>query len=181
MKKIILGLFLISTITQAQVNGLQYLHSPRATLNGLTQRLAKEVARDSVNSGTTVLVPTTSYNYAQLDSTPAIPGGNVALTGSYRTAALEIAITKVSGTMAGSIYLQGSVDGTNWNNIEDTATIVNGTSYAFTWVTPRKVGAKESGQIYVNPPILPYAFYRVFIAGTGTWCGTFWTAIVPRQ
>lgn len=173
MKKILIAVALtgimFSAFGQASI---QYLHSRNSTSKSTGY---KDVARDSVNSGTTVLAPTTSYVYAQSDSNTII--------GTYKAAAIQINITKVSGTLAGSIYLQGSVDGTNWTNIEDTATISNAATYSYTWTTPHRltVVASSVSKLYTNPTVLTYFYYRTYIAGTGTWCGTFSTGIVPRQ
>lgn len=159
-----------------------YLHSPRvgtyqnASVTGV---YAKESARDSVNSSTTVLAPTNTLAYAQDDS--------IKLNNSYTSGVIQFTLTKASGTVAGSVYLQGSVDGTQWQNIGDTLTLANNTTNNFFWELPGRTRYGNGGKYdgfpvpYGIPNRLPYLYYRVYIAGTGTWCGTFYSAICPRQ
>jgi len=165
---------------QSNITGPLYLHDARVgTLQEPSvAKYAKSVARDSVNSSTTVLVPTTSYAYWNYDS--------IAL-GNYRSASILVFITRASGTLAGTIRLEGSVDGNTWNQITDTATISNAATYSFTWELPGKQRTSAGGtlnglKVQMAPPaVMPYLYYRVYIAGTGTWCGTFYSAIEPRQ
>ena len=52
-------------------------------------------------------------------------------TGSAAAFGFQIAITKVSGTLAGTLTLAGSIDGTHYHTIDTTQTITNttGTKY----------------------------------------------------
>jgi len=179
-KLILAGALLLGLAANAQsgINVPLYMHDPRVgTLQEpAVQNYAKSVARDSVHSGTTVLAPTTSFAYAQVDS--------IQLTNNYKSASIQTTITWVSGTTAGSMYLQGSVDGTAWQNVSDTATIGTVTSAgstSFIWEVPGAPRHSKGNVTYNAAGTLPYLYYRVFIAGTGTWCGKFYTAIEPRQ
>jgi len=158
-------------MVSAQVLSPYYWHDPRAVVSAGVL----ESGRDSVTSSTTILVPTASMSYSQVDSN--ISGD------SYRSATISFVLTKVSGTVAGSVYLQGSVDGMNWTNINDTITLANATTNKYIWELPGKQrGTNGNGKApYSTPAVLPYLYYRSFIAGTGTWCGTFNTCWVPRN
>ena len=63
----------------------------------------------------------------------------VALTqtvnGVYNTISVQVVTTKYSGTLTGTAILQGSVDGTNYVNINtDTLTFTTGTTNTKVWV-----------------------------------------------
>ena len=73
------------------------------------------------------------------------------VTNAYNTAALQIVITKVGGTVAGNAILKGSVDGTNFVNIDTFAT----TNVAL------------QTEIFPITPVY-YPYYRVTYTGTGT-------------
>ncbi len=64
-----------------------------------------------------------------------------------------VKITKISGTVAGTVILQGTVDGTNWQNVNtDTLTLAN-------TATNHKIWPIEHGY---------YKGYRVAVTTTGT-------------
>jgi hypothetical protein len=77
---------------------------------------------------------------------------------------LTVIATKISGTVAGTITIMGSVDGTNYKAIGTndtqtsvtTATATDVASQIFTW---RLAGS-------------PYPWYRISWTGTGTMAGT---------
>lgn len=77
-------------------------------------------------------------------------------SGSAASFGVQVAITKVSGTLAGTLTLSGSIDGTNFYTIGSTQTITDtaGTKYyLFT----------------LDGNLAPYTHYRVTGAG-GTTC-----------
>lgn len=79
-----------------------------------------------------------------------------AFTGAARAFGVQVAITKVSGTLAGTLTFAGSVDGTNFFTIGSTQTITDtaGTKYyLFT----------------LDGNLAPYTHYRV-TGGGGTSC-----------
>ena len=84
--------------------------------------------------------------------------GTITLTrafkGGARAIGVQVAVTKTSGTVAGSIIMQGSIDGTNYYDIStQTATNTTGTkTYIF--------GVKGEDAYYSN--------YRISWTGIGT-------------
>lgn len=79
-----------------------------------------------------------------------------AFTGSATAIGVQVAITKVSGTVAGTITFQGSVDGTNYHTIGSTQSLTDtaGTKYyLFT----------------LDGNLAPYTHYRASVAD-GTTC-----------
>lgn len=64
--------------------------------------------------------------------------------------------TNVSGTTAGNLQLQGSLDGTNWVNIGSTVAIADGVTK----------------NVPLGGTVLYFAKYRVTLAGSGTQSST---------
>lgn len=65
----------------------------------------------------------------------------------------QVVVTKISGTLAGTCLLQGTLDGTNWTNVNtDTLTLANSTTNQKTWLL--------AGTYYKS--------YRVAVTNTGT-------------
>lgn len=80
------------------------------------------------------------------------------------TTTIWVAVTKISGTVGGTITLQGSLDGTNWKavNTPNTATALatitaTDASNTYHWII--------SGS--------PFRYYRVSWTGTGTMSASF--------
>jgi len=65
---------------------------------------------------------------------------------------VQYVVTKISGTVAGTILLQGSLDNVNFVTVGSA-------------VTPTDVGV-QTGSFAV--PLHPYLFYRISYAGAGT-------------
>lgn len=73
----------------------------------------------------------------------------------------HVVVTKISGTVGGSIALQGSMDGTNWSTIGSASTASDGTAnYSF------------------NTAVAWY-YYRISYAGTGTMSASFKAFLLP--
>lgn len=73
----------------------------------------------------------------------------------------QAVVTKISGTVGGTLALQGSLDGTNWSTIGSAATPTDGTAnYSF------------------NSTVAWY-YYRISYAGTGTMSASFKAFILP--
>lgn len=66
--------------------------------------------------------------------------------------AFHFKATKVSGTVAGSAKLQGSIDGTNWIDV--------GSAYTLTNVA--------TNVAVFEPSKLSFRYYRLYVATTGT-------------
>lgn len=78
-----------------------------------------------------------------------------AFKGGARVVGVQVAVTKVSGTVAGNIVLSGSLDGTNYHDI-DTLTATNTT------------GTKYYAPFVISGNAAPYTNYKVTHTGTGT-------------
>jgi hypothetical protein len=73
----------------------------------------------------------------------------------------HVVVTKISGTVGGSIALQGSMDGTNWSTVGSAS-------------TPSDASANYS----FNTTAAWY-YYRISYAGTGTMSASFKAFILP--
>jgi hypothetical protein len=84
---------------------------------------------------------------------------------------VQVNVTKISGTVGGTISLQGSLDGTNWRalNTVDTQT-------ALATVTAADATASYHWRLSGSP----FLFYRVSWTGTGTMSASF-SALLYRN
>lgn len=78
-----------------------------------------------------------------------------AFKGGAKVIGVQVAVTKVSGTVGGDIVLSGSLDGTNYHDI-DTLTATNTASTKY--YTPFVISGNAA----------PYTNYKVTHTGTGT-------------
>lgn len=133
MKKILLiGTFLLASVMSV---------SAQAYLFDMENLLGTNLTRDTVtNTGTGVLVT---------DRKIVGPG----------EVTIVILVTKVSGTVAGSIVLTGSLDGTNYVGVN---TI--GTQTAVTAVTVTDATARYE----INLAHSPFLYYKITHTGSGT-------------
>lgn len=76
---------------------------------------------------------------------------SLSVSGAYNTGAFQVVITKIDGTVAGNAILQGSVNGTNFVNIDTLATS----------------NVATQTKIFTENPV-KYPFYRVSYTGSGT-------------
>jgi hypothetical protein len=78
---------------------------------------------------------------------------DITVNGVYEVSSFQAVITKISGTVGGTVILQGSLDGTNFNAVgADT-------------LVPTDV--TTNSHVFVNLHS-PYKYYRLLITGTGT-------------
>jgi len=78
---------------------------------------------------------------------------SVAVPGYQEVVTIQTVITKINGTVAGTVIIQGSLDGVNYTTIgTDSYTATNVATQSKTWS--------------VNPST--FAYYRVSYTGTGT-------------
>lgn len=83
----------------------------------------------------------------------------VSPTQDYRTAIFQATVTRVSTAIGGSIFVQGSVDNSNWHTATysagDTATVADAASQVL--------------KIYIAPNSgLPYRYYRLKCTGASS-------------
>lgn len=75
----------------------------------------------------------------------------------YDLVAIQVDVEKVSGTVAGSIYIQGSLDKSNWVNLDT--------------LSPSNVANQTFLKVYTS---YPYSYLRISYTGAGT------MAAIPR-
>lgn len=108
-------------------------------------------------------VTTTSYGNA-LDT---VTNTGVKVTTPFRVAnfhsgiTAHVVVTKISGTVGGTLALQGSLDGTNWSTIGSAA-------------TPTDASAN-----YPFNTTVAWYYYRLSYTGTGTMSASFKAFIYP--
>lgn len=89
----------------------------------------------------------------------------IRLTAGYAGIAIQAKATEISGTSAGTIKVQGSLDGTNFTDI--------GSAYTVTDV------ASQSTMFYVSAPVPVYV--RVLQTGSGTMSSVLTVRYVLRK
>ncbi len=96
------------------------------------------------------------------------------LSQNYQTVSVDVTITKTSGTIAGTVTLQGSIDGTNFSTVltafvetpasQAPYTVTGAATYTATNVaTQTKIFTLNGNR---------YNYYRISYAGSGTMVGT---------
>lgn len=88
------------------------------------------------------------------------------------TATIVINATEISGTTAGTITLQGSLDGTNWIALTDATAVPAIATKTATDVASQSFMWRVTGN--------PVRFYRVSWAGSGTMSDSFTAQLVVR-
>lgn len=95
------------------------------------------------------------------------------INGVYSEVTVQVVVTKISGTVAGTVVLQGSIDGTNYVTLNhlaqpaanDTVTNTNVASQSWIWA----IGTSK------------YIYYRVLATGSGTMSATISAKIMVRK
>lgn len=114
----------------------------------------------------------------------------IKVTGSHRSASLQVVVTKISGTVAGTIRLVGSNDGINFVDISspsiaisalrpaytDTLTCTNVTTNTKIWDIP--LNGIKGTTVQEFPP---YLYYGVTYLGSGTMSAKFRGYLVTRS
>jgi hypothetical protein len=95
---------------------------------------------------------------------------------SYKQISIQAVITKISGTVGGTLTLLGSIDGTNYINV-DTATFVN-SGLAATYTATNTTGAQSKVWIINNNP---YLWFKLSYTGTGTMSASLKGYLLPRE
>jgi len=125
-------------------------------LAGLFALLCAFIPTESINAQWAVPKALTTTAYGNALDTVDNTETHVTTTSEGRVATWKtgvtasVVVTKISGTVGGTIVLQGSLDGTNWVTVDTTGTITDATAnYGFN-TTER------------------WYYYRVNYTGTGT-------------
>jgi hypothetical protein len=87
--------------------------------------------------------------------------------GYQKTVAVQFVATKISGTVAGSVTLQGSLNGTNW------ATVPSQSAFTATDVASQTAVWKFDGS--------GFSYYRLSWTGTGTMSASARAYLLPRN
>jgi len=90
----------------------------------------------------------------------------VTLTYDAATVTFQTLVTKVSGTVAGVVKIQGSLDGTTWfNATTDSLALQNLTTNQYKTIITNN----------------PWYYYRVYAKGSGTMNATITSFVLPRK
>ena len=86
---------------------------------------------------------------------------------SYVNFAFQVVLTKISGTVAGTVILQASLDGTNFVTVPgtDTLTLANVTTNNIIWTLTST----------------PYLYYRAACTGSGTMSAKCFGYVLPKK
>ena len=136
MKKLLFALLLLAGVATAQTSKVIDLKSTTTT----------KVLDTVTNSGT------------------RIQRGQANTGGANINVTLQVVITKISGTVGGTVTCQGSLDGTNFVTIGSAATATDVASQTFSFL--------------VKPTDYPY--YQIKYVGTGTMAASFFTKLYYR-
>lgn len=90
---------------------------------------------------------------------------------SPKSTVFVIKVTKISGTVGGTISLQGSLDGTNFSSLNTVET-----QTALATITASDASAVYNWRVDGNP----FTYYRVRWAGTGTMVASFSAKMFSR-
>lgn len=131
-----------------------YLFTSGATNKHASQNMLSNV---SLTSDTTI---NTATSYVSLP-----------VTNWYNTVSIQSVVTKISGTVAGTVTLQGSLDGTNFNTVDPNYATV--TSYVPTNVSTNTKVFVVTGS--------PYRYYRLSYTGTGTMSASHRGYVLPNR
>lgn len=118
---------------------------------------------DRVNSGSIGKIDTvTNTGHGELTSRRLVGAGAIGI---------QINVTKVSGTVGGTITVKGSLDGTNFValNTEETQTAL-----------ATKTAADASGSYHWRLSRNQCAYYQISWTGTGTMVATFTAQIIKQ-
>jgi acid phosphatase class B len=93
---------------------------------------------------------------------------------SYKAVTVHALITKISGTVGGTLTLQGGIDGTTYVTV-DTASLTTEGASTF---TPTNVASQSKVWIMNGAP---YLWYKLSYTGTGTMSATLKGYLLPRK
>lgn len=95
---------------------------------------------------------------------------------SYKQITFHALITKISGTVAGTVTLLGSVDGTNYVNVD--SSLIQTRSYPYPTYTATNVATQNKVWIINNSP---YLWFKISYTGFGTMSATLKGYMLPRK
>lgn len=116
-------------------------------------------------SGTSTVTGTVTNTGTDFLTSPVV-------LGNKNNVSVQFTVTKVSGTVAGTVSLLVSLDGTNFK----AATLVNASTALHTFTATDVASQNFVWALTSNP----YAYYRVSYTGTGTMAATFTAKLLTR-
>lgn len=116
----------------------------------------------SVYNAVSDTVTDTGTQYLQIETTRE----------GQTSTAVQVVITKISGTVAGTLTFQGSLDGTNFK----AATLLDSATNLHTFTATNV--ASQNFIWYIRPN--PYRYVRVSYTGSGTMAASFKAKILTR-
>jgi len=93
---------------------------------------------------------------------------------TYRSTTIQVVITKVSGTVAGTVTMQGSLDGVTWMTLDTACMLTDGPA---TFVATNV--ASQSKAFIIDGS--PYFWYRASYTGSGTMAAIISAFVLPRE
>lgn len=123
---------------------------------------AQSVANATVMTGNGVVVTNTATVACSLK-----------VSGSYKAVSIQAVVGKTSGTIAGTVTLQGSLDGVTYETVNTALVAGAASTYTATDVA-------SQGKTFVVTGS-PYLYYKLSYTGTGTMVGTLSGFILPRN
>ncbi len=96
----------------------------------------------------------------------------------YRQVTIGAFITKISGTVAGTVTLQGSLDGVNFFTVDSSAIQTDGNINSPATYTATNVASQLKVWI-LN--YTPYLWYKLSYTGSGTMSAKFNGYLLPRK
>ena len=136
--------------------------TPAALLftNGGGAKRSAVSMKDVSGAATTVTVTNTGVDYVSAQ-----------VSNWYNTVSIQSVVTKISGTVAGTVTLQGSVDGNGYVTVD--SNFANFTSFSPTNQT-------TNTRIFVVTGS-PYKYYRLSYTGAGTMAATLKGYVLPNK
>lgn len=89
------------------------------------------------------------------------------------TVSIQAVIAKTSGTLAGTVTVQGSIDGVNYETVNASLVLPTPATYTVTDVATQSKTFVITGS--------PYLYYRLSWTGSGTMVGTLSGYALPRN
>ena len=95
------------------------------------------------------------------------------VSNASNTVSIQAVITKTSGTLAGTLTVQGSIDGVNYETVNASLVLPTPATYTVTDV------ASQSKMFIITGS--PYLYYKLSWTGSGTMVGTLSGYVLPRN
>lgn len=98
---------------------------------------------------------------------------SIKVQSSYKAVSIQAVVAKTSGTIAGTVTLQGSLDGLTYETVNTALVAGAASTYTATDVA-------SQGKTFVVTGS-PYLYYKLSYTGTGTMVGTLSGFVLPRN